>query len=82
MGTRGQLSFKHTDRYHQESIQGLGNYECPDGSENDVIHCAQELPDIRILYGDANTDVDDPFCSNLDEDSSTDDWDNGLTQDN
>ena len=50
-----------------------------DGSQNNMIHCAKELPDMTIAYGlekdaaaDDGSESDDPFSSDEENDSDLD----------
>ena len=66
----------------KKSFKVCGITNALDRSENDIIHCARELPDIQIPYGDTDINPDNPFQSSSEEDSSINDWDDGSDQDN
>jgi hypothetical protein len=57
----------------KKSFKVCGISNALDGSKNAMIHCAGELPDLKIPYGDTSSEPDDPFRSTSD-DSSCDDW--------
>ena len=59
----------------QKSFLVCGISNALDGSQNSLIHCAKELPEMAIAYGqqetvDSQSESDDPFESETDSEDS------------